>query len=220
MSSSLYVIIDPEHCAGRDPLWVAERALLGGSAVLQLRSKSLPDAQSLVLARALRRLTRQYEVPLWINDRPDLALLAEADGLHLGQDDFPAAEARRLVGPAMKLGLSTHSLAQAQAAQGLPVDLLGFGPVFATLSKANPDPVVGADGLAQVLNVIPKPLVAIGGINRDNIASVASLSPAYVAVISAVCAADDPAQAAGELVNLLERSGEGERPTLPTLPNQ
>jgi thiamine-phosphate pyrophosphorylase len=215
MSSSLYVIIDPELCAGRDPLWVAERALYGGCAVLQLRCKAQSDARSLVLARALRALTRRHGVPFWVNDRADLALLAEADGLHLGQDDLPPAEIRRLVGADMKLGLSTHSLAQAQAAAALAVDLLGFGPLFTTSSKANPAPVVGPQGLAQALNVIPKPLVAIGGINRDNIAAVASLSPAYVAVISAVCSADDPAQAAGELVNLLEQTGGEDRPTLP-----
>ncbi len=205
MPASLYVIVDPEHCGGRDPLWVAERALSGGASVLQLRSKGLPDAQRLALARRLRLLTRDHGVPFWVNDRADLALLSEADGLHLGQDDLPPREARRLVGPDMKLGLSTHSLAQAQAARAEPVELLGFGPLFATRSKAHPDPEVGPSGLAQVLRVIPSPVVAIGGINHGNIAAVASLSPAYVAVISAVCSARDPEGAARELVAALAR---------------
>ena len=100
----------------------------------------------------------------------------------------------------MQLGLSTHSLAQAQAAQALGVDLLGFGPLFTTRSKTNPDPEVGPTGLAQVLQTISRPVVAIGGINRDNIAQVASLEPTYVAVISAVCGAADPEAATRELV--------------------
>jgi len=206
MPPALYVIVDPEHCGGRDPLWVAERALRGGAAVLQLRSKSLPDARRLELARGLRSLTRDHGVPFWVNDRADLALLSEADGLHLGQDDLPPGEARRLVGADMKLGLSTHTLAQAQAAQGEPVDLLGFGPVFTTRSKAHPDPEVGPGGLAQVLRVIPKPVVAIGGINYENADAVAQLAPAYLAVISAVCGADDPEAAARALVDVLSRA--------------
>ena len=206
MSSSLYVIVDPEHCGGRDPVWVAERALLGGASVLQLRSKGLTDGRRLELARRLRLLTRDHGVQFWVNDRADLALLSEADGLHLGQDDLPPREARRLVGPELKLGLSTHSLAQARAALEEPVDLLGFGPVFTTRSKAHPDPEVGPSGLAQVLRVIPRPVVAIGGINSDNAGAVARLAPAYVAVISAVCGAPDPEAAARELVVLLSRS--------------
>jgi thiamine-phosphate pyrophosphorylase len=201
--ASLYVIIDPEHCSGRDPVWVAERALAGGCSLLQLRSKCQPDAERLLLARTLRTLTRKHGVPFWVNDRADLAMLAEADGLHLGQTDLPAAEARRLVGSRMQLGLSTHSLSQAELAQSQPVDLLGFGPLFTTRSKAQPDPEVGCQGLAEVLRVITRPLVAIGGINPDNIGQVARLAPAYVAVISAVCGAVDPESATRELVAAL-----------------
>jgi len=201
--TALYVLIDPEHCAGRDPLWVAERALLGGCSLLQLRSKALPDARRLELARGLRRLTRRHGVPLWINDRADLAMLCEADGLHLGQTDLSPADARRLVGGRMELGLSTHSLAQAREAAALDVSLLGFGPLFETTSKLNPDPEVGPRGLAEVLRVIHKPVVAIGGINSANVAQVAALAPAYVAVIGAVCGAPDPEAAARELVAAL-----------------
>lgn len=200
--SALYVIVDPEHCAGRDPLWVAEQALLGGTAVLQLRSKLQSDRERLALARALRVLTRAHGVPLWINDRLDLALLCEADGLHLGQTDFPLAEVRKLSGD-MALGLSTHSLAQAEAAVRDGADLLGFGPVFPTQSKLNPDPEVGLAGLEAVLHRVQRPLVAIGGINLGNIAQVAKLNPAYVAVISAVCGAESPQDAARALVKAL-----------------
>ncbi|MFT3925706.1 MAG: thiamine phosphate synthase [Myxococcales bacterium] len=204
--TELYVIIDPEHCAERDPLWVAEQALRGGCALLQLRSKVQPDRDRLRLAQALRELTRAHRVPFWVNDRADLALLVEADGLHLGQDDLPPAAARRLVGPTMRLGLSTHSLAQAQAASELDVDLLGFGPLFNTTSKAKPDPKVGPAGLEQVLRAITKPVVAIGGIKLENITPVAHLAPAYVAVIGAVCGAPDPEAAARDLVRVLRGS--------------
>lgn len=200
--TALYVLIDPEHCAGRDPLWVAEQALLGGCEALQLRSKAQTDRERLSLARALRSLTRAHGVPFWINDRLDLALLCEADGLHLGQTDFPAAEVRKLSGKLL-LGLSTHSLAQAEAAVDAGVDILGFGPVFPTASKLNPDPEVGLAGLSSVLGRVQKPLVAIGGIQASNVAQVAALKPAYVAVISAVCGADSPQDAARALVKAL-----------------
>jgi thiamine-phosphate pyrophosphorylase len=196
--TELYVIIDPEHCAERDPLWVAERALEGGCALLQLRSKNQPDAARLTLAQALRRLTRAHGVPLWINDRLDIALLVEADGLHLGQTDLPVVEARRL-GADLRIGLSTHSLEQARAAAALGADLLGFGPMFATRSKLHPDPQVSIEELRQVIGLTESPVVAIGGISRENAALVSAARPAYVAVISAVCDAPDPALAAREL---------------------
>src|SRR4051812_25359663 len=109
--TGLYVIIDPEHCRERDPRWLCEQALAGGAALIQLRDKRLNDAAKLLLARELRALCREACVPFWLNDRADLALLCEADGLHLGQDDLCASDARRVVGD-MALGLSTHSPSQ------------------------------------------------------------------------------------------------------------
>jgi thiamine-phosphate pyrophosphorylase len=202
--TGLYVIIDPEHCAGRDPLWVAEQALAGGCALLQLRAKHLSDAPRLALARALAERCRAAQVPFWINDRADLALLADAQGLHLGQDDLPVDEARRLVG-ALPIGLSTHDLTQVEAAAQAGVALIGFGPVFATQSKARPDPVVGVTALAQACALSPCPVVAIGGIRLENAAQVAQAGPRFVAVIGAVCSAHDPRAAAAELREALAR---------------
>lgn len=191
----LYAIIDPEHCRGRDPLAVAEAVLAGGCAALQLRAKQLPDRDKLALAQALAHRCLAARIPFWLNDRLDLALLVEADGVHLGQDDIPLSEARRLW-PNRMLGLSTHDLAQAQAAFAQGADAIGFGPVFSTTSKKNPDPCVGLDGLRAVCRAVPIPVIAIGGIDARAAADVAATGAAYAAAISALCAADDPGEAA------------------------
>jgi thiamine-phosphate pyrophosphorylase len=194
----LYVIVDPEHCQGRDPLWVAEQALLGGCAALQLRAKGMSDAARLRLARALKERCAKASVPFWLNDRLDLALLADADGLHLGQDDLPISEARRLWGN-RPLGLSTHTLPQASTAQIAGADMIGFGPIFGTRSKENPDPAVGLPGLREACTRVQRPVVAIGGITLAHAADIRRAGASYAAVIAAVCGAADPGKAAREL---------------------
>jgi len=210
-----YAIVDPDVCAG-DPLAVADAFLRGGCAVLQLRHKSAADRvekstdarsrsagstagdrATLALARALSTRCRAAKVPFVMNDRLDLALLADADGLHLGQDDLPIAEARRFFrGP---IGVSTHDLAQLDRAIADGADLVGFGPVFATSTKKNPDPVVGLDGLAAACRKASVPVVAIGGIDRDRARACFDVGAALVAAIGATCAADDPEAAARAL---------------------
>jgi thiamine-phosphate pyrophosphorylase len=200
----LYAIIDPEHCAGRDPLAVAAAILAGGCAVLQLRDKRAPSTCA-TLARALHALARAADVPFVINDDLELALALGADGVHLGQDDLPVEHARARAGAALVIGLSTHDLAQASGAQARGADLIGFGPVFATATKLNPDPVVGLDGLRAVRAASPLPVVAIGGIGLANVAQVRAAGCTLAAVISAVCAASDP-QAAAAALHLALRS--------------
>lgn len=192
----LYAIVDPDHCRGRDPVAIARAILAGGCAVLQLRAKALPDGACLALARELRAWCRRAGVPFVVNDRPDLAVLTPADGVHLGQDDLPLAEARRIVGDGISLGLSTHDQAQARAAVAAGADLIGFGPIFDTATKERPDPVVGLDRLADVARAVPLPVVAIGGIAIDRAAEVARHGARLVAAISAVSGADDPEAAA------------------------
>jgi len=200
----LYAIIDPAQCGPRGALSVAEAVLRGGCAVLQLRDKTLDDAALRPLASALAERCQQAGVPLVINDRPALALdlLAQrpelALGLHLGQHDMPLERARQHVG-ALPVGLSTHSLAQARAAQARGADLIGFGPVFTTASKTDPDPVVGLLALAEVCRAVSIPVVAIGGVGVDNIAAVASTGVPMAAAISALCRAADPEAAARRL---------------------
>jgi thiamine-phosphate pyrophosphorylase len=194
----LYVLVDPEHCAGRDPETVAAAALRGGCAALQLRAKRLDGGPLLALARRIGARCRAAGVPFVVNDRPDVALLAGADGLHLGQTDLPLDAARRIVG-ALPIGLSTHSLPQARQAVDAGADLLGFGPVFGTTSKERPDPTVGLAALREVSETTPIPVVAIGGITIDNAVAVAASGAALGAVILAVCAAPDPVAAARAL---------------------
>jgi thiamine-phosphate pyrophosphorylase len=196
----LYAIIDPEHCAGpagpRDPIEVAEAVLAGGCAVLQLRAKRLDHRATSRLGSELRDRCRRAGVPFVLNDRAELAAELAADGLHLGQDDLSIAAARERVGR-MPVGLSTHDLAQARAAAEAGADLIGFGPVFDTSSKERPDPTVGTEGLSQVLWERGEglPVVAIGGITLDNVGQVAATGVPLVAVIGAVCRANDPQRA-------------------------
>lgn len=175
------------------------RALLAaGPCCLQIRAKDAPARLVFEAARALRPLCVAARVPLCINDRLDVAILAGAELAHLGQDDLPLAEARAARAAAgrtaaeLRLGVSTHSLAQARAAVAGGADLIGFGPVFPTGSKERPDPVVGLAALAEVVRAVDVPVVAIGGITPDNVAAVAATGAHAAAVIAAVETASDP----------------------------
>lgn len=192
----LYAIVDPELCLGRDPLAVADAILRGGCAVLQLRAKRLRASETDALASRLHAACRTSAVPFVINDHWSLAQRLGVEGVHLGQDDLALELARARLGPAIAIGLSTHDLVQARDAQARGADLIGFGPVFATRSKENPDPVVGLQGLSAVCSAVTVPVVAIGGITLDNVARVASCGPALIAAIGALCGADDPEHAA------------------------
>jgi thiamine-phosphate pyrophosphorylase len=188
-----YAIVDPDVCAG-PPLDVADAFLRGGCAVLQLRHKTHDDRATLALAHALSSRCRAAGVPFVMNDRVDLALLVGADGVHLGQDDLPIAEVRRLFpGP---IGVSTHDLAQLGRAIDEGADLVGFGPVFPTRTKKNPDPVVGLDGLAAACRASRVPVVAIGGIDASRVHEVRDAGAALVAAIGATCGVPDPERAA------------------------
>jgi thiamine-phosphate pyrophosphorylase len=170
-----------------------------GATVLQVRIKPGTTRAVLAAARMARAVTRQYGALLVINDRLDVALAVDADGVHLGQDDLTLADARAaLSGRPMMIGVSTHDLAQVRAALAGGADYLGFGPVFATSTKANPDPVVGLDGLAAaaaLTRAAGVPLVAIGGIGLHHGAAVAASGADAAAAIGAVNGADDPAVA-------------------------
>lgn len=176
----------------------AEALLAAQPCVLQLRGKGVADRGLVALGRALGPLCRRAGVPFCMNDRPDLAFLAEADVVHVGQDDLPLAEVRRVqarLGRATPIGVSTHNLAQARAAVEAGADYIGFGPVFATSSKEKPDPEVGLAGLAAVVAAVKVPVVAIGGITRQTIAAVAGTGAAAAAVIGDINQASDPTAA-------------------------
>ena len=194
----LYAIIDPDHCHADDPVSIGASIAAAGCAVIQLRAKAMSDRALLELAAELRRVTSEHNVPFVVNDRPDIAKLVNADGVHLGQDDLSVADARAVVGR-MCVGVSTHNPAQARAAQAEGADLIGFGPVFDTASKDNPDQTTGLVQLAGVVSEATVPVVAIGGINADRVGAVRETGVRFVAVISALCGAPDPAVAAAAL---------------------
>lgn len=172
-----------------------------GATVLQVRLKPASARAQLAAARMARRVTRAVGAMLVVDDRVDVALAALADGVHLGQDDLTLADARALVaaaGRGLAIGVSTHDLAQVQAALAAGADYLGFGPVFATSTKANPDPVVGLEGLAAaaaLARAAGVPLVAIGGIGLEHAAAIAAAGAAAVCAIGAVNGTVDPAAA-------------------------
>lgn len=183
--SGLYAIVDPAHLVGPSPIELAAELLGTGCAVLQLRAKGLDDSALLELAIELNGMCKSAGVPFVVNDRPDIAVLVDADGVHLGQRDLSVAEARK-IGQGLCVGVSTHTLEQARQAALEHADLIGFGPVFSTTTKENPDPVVGLERLAQVCSNVAVPVVAIGGINAQNVAQVWARGPRWVAAISAV----------------------------------
>ncbi|MBX3269221.1 MAG: thiamine phosphate synthase [Sandaracinaceae bacterium] len=198
----LYAIVDPAATRGRDPERIAAAILAGGCARLQLRAKDGADRARLALAERLRARCAAAGVPFVVDDRADLAALVGADGLHVGLDDLPIAAARRIVG-GIEIGRSSHDPAQARQAERDGADLVAFGPVFETASKSAPDPVVGLDALAAVCAGARRPVVAIGGITLERAPAIRDAGAAFGAVISALCAADDPELAARALHHAL-----------------
>jgi thiamine-phosphate pyrophosphorylase len=170
---------------------VCEWAVQAGLPCVQLRHKGHDDGDHLNLAYKLRRITAGTDTLFIVNDRPDIALMSGADGLHLGQNDLPAAEVRRLIGPELLLGLSTHNLDQVAAANDAPLNYIGFGPLYATNSKTQSDPVVGPEAVKAAHAISRHPIVAIGGLNLERIVQLGTHAH-NVAVIRAVCDAPKP----------------------------
>ncbi|MCW5891627.1 MAG: thiamine phosphate synthase [bacterium] len=201
----LYAIVDPLDTA-RDPVALGEALLAGGARILQLRLKDASAREVLAVARVLVARARAAGARLVVNDRADVARAAGAAGVHLGQDDLPIAAARRVVGPGVVVGLSTHDVAQARAAAAAGADYLGVGPIYATTSKTNALTPRGLDLVAAVRAAVPEcPLVAIGGIGPDTAAAVRAAGADAVAMIGALVRAPDPAAAVRDVVARLAR---------------
>jgi thiamine-phosphate pyrophosphorylase len=191
-----------------DPIDQARAACEGGASVVQLRAKRATDAVTLEWAEAIREITRKFDVGFFVNDRFDLALAADADGVHLGWDDIPPSRIPMAARSRLLVGRSTHSLEQAREACEEPVDYIAFGPVFSTGSKASPFDPRGVERLAEVVRAVqPQPVIAIGGIDLGNVARVAEAGVAGIAVISAIARAADPRRAARELAEILRERG-------------
>jgi len=196
----LYVVLGREFSRGRDFLEVAEKAIAGGARAIQLREKEWSKREILPWAYRLRELTREHQVTFILNDHPDIALAVEADGVHLGQDDFPLREARRIAGPNFILGASTHSVGEARKAVEEGADYINIGPIFPTGTKKGVIAPVGPDMITEVTSVVKHPFTVMGGVKLNNVEEVLKRGARRIAVVTAVVSADDITAAARELV--------------------
>ena len=205
---SLYLVTDRGLSLGRGTAEIVRAAVAGGATCVQLREKACGTRQFLAEARAVRDVLAGTGVPLVINDRVDVALAVGADGVHLGQKDMPLAEARRLTGASMFIGISAECVEDAVRAEGEGADYVGISPVFATPTKTDAAPPLGLDGIAAIRAAVSLPLVGIGGIGPANAADVLRAGCDGIAVVSAIVSASDPARAAAHLKTIILRTRE------------
>jgi thiamine-phosphate pyrophosphorylase len=199
----LYVILDAgmlTEPAGE----IAQKLIDAGVRLLQYRDKQASARELLERARAIAATARAANCAFFVNDRPDVAVLAGADGVHVGQEDLGVEQAREVVGPERWVGVSTHNLEQFQQAAASSADYIAVGPIFPTSSKANPDPVVGVEFLHQVRPLTSKPIVAIGGISLERAPDVIAAGADSLSVISGILKAKDPGAYAREYVERLQ----------------
>jgi thiamine-phosphate pyrophosphorylase len=199
----LYVILDAALLTTPE-LDCAQKLVDAGVCLLQYRNKSASSRELCESARRLSALLIPQGVTFLVNDRADVASLVAANGVHLGQEDLGVEQARVVIGPGRLAGVSTHNLEQFQQAAATSADYIAVGPVFATSTKANPDPLVGTDFIRCVRALTKKPIVAIGGITLDRAAEVMRAGADSVAVISDILRAPDPGKRARQYVDLLE----------------
>ncbi|MGX8728469.1 MAG: thiamine phosphate synthase [Lachnospiraceae bacterium] len=200
----LYAVTDRAWLHGRTLAEVVEAALKGGVTCMQLREKELSHEEFLREAIALRELCRKYNVPLIINDNVDVALESHADGVHIGQHDAPCTEVRRRIGPEMLLGVSAQTVEQAIQAEKDGADYLGVGAVFSTGTKLDADDV-SRETLRAICEAVSIPVVAIGGIKKENIGCLSGTGIDGVAVVSAIFAAADSEAASKELLETVQK---------------
>ena len=203
----LYVIIDPEVTNGRDPLDIAKAAISGGAKMLQLRDKLRDKGEILPLAVELQKLCLANDADLIINDHADLAAAVGSAGLHVGQTDLPVAQARRVLSPNQVIGRSNHEMEELTESQEMGSDHLAFGAVYATGTKGVGRPPQGTDRLRRAKELTQLPLVAIGGINADNVAPVVQAGADAICVTAAVGLAPEPEAAAARLVEAIREAG-------------
>lgn len=198
---SLYLVLDPDLCGGAEGmLRTTEEALECGVTIVQLRAPTWKKRALAACARDLLEMLRPRGIPLIINDHADVAAAVGADGLHVGQDDLSPADARRIIGPDMILGLSAGNMDEVRGADPALVDYLGIGPVWATATKKDAGEAIGLEGLASLRTSTPLPVVAIGGIGTSNAADVMRTGVDGIAVVSAICGQASPKAATENLL--------------------
>ncbi len=200
----LYAIIDPSQSGGRAPFEIAAALLAAGVRLIQLRDKHAFSGELYESAKRLAEAVRHAGGTFIVNDRADIVPAADADGVHLGQQDLPVESARALLGAGRMIGASTHNLEQVREADCSTADYLAFGPIFPTASKENPDPVVGLEGLREARKITRKPLVAIGGITLENARAVLAAGADSVALIRGLVGAPDLRQSAEAFLKVLQ----------------
>lgn len=198
--SDLYLILDPSVSPTRSLNDALRKAAQAGVKIVQYRNKSASMKDAYAEALPLRKLAAELDVLFIVNDRCDLALAVDADGVHLGQGDLPLGLARKVMGPDKLIGISTHNPEQVRAASAGKPDYLGFGPIFKPGSKQDHDPVVGIEGLRQIRALTSLPVFAIGGITVENVGEVMKAGATGVAVISAILKAPDIKQAVSDFL--------------------
>lgn len=202
----LYLVTDRGLCPeGRSLVQTVKEAVEGGVTMVQLREKDIDTRTFIEEALELKALLGPLGVPLIINDRVDVALASDADGVHIGQSDMPYAIARRLLGPDRIIGLSVENMDQVAQADALDVDYIGVSPVFATPTKTDTARPFGLEGLREAVRITKHPTVAIGGMNALTAADVMAAGTDGIAVVSAIIAAPDPRAAAEELKNIVDK---------------
>ncbi len=200
---NIYLITDRKGTGGRSLTTVVEEALKGGVKAVQLREKDLSSGELFELAQEMRKLTSRHGAGLFINDRVDICLAVDADGVHLGEKSLPAGVVRKLLGDRKLIGVSCHGPAGAIAAQEEGADFITFGPIFHTPSKAGYGPPLGICSLREVTAQLRVPVFAIGGLNGGNAREAIAAGASGIALISAVIAAEDPQKEANALLALL-----------------
>lgn len=200
----LYLVTDRGLAGDRDIEEIVRRSVEGGATMVQLREKSIDTREFIELALRLKALLKPYGVPLIINDRVDVTLAADADGVHIGQSDMPYDMARRLLGPDRIIGLSVENFGQIAEANALDVDYIGISPVFATPTKTDTAAPFGLEGLRKAVELSVHPTVAIGGMNASTAAEVISTGTDGIAVVSAIVCADDPCTASRRLLETMD----------------
>jgi thiamine-phosphate pyrophosphorylase len=208
---SVYLVTDRPLAGGRSLVDVVRDAVMGGVTVVQVREKDASVREYLSILRDVKAVLDPLSVPLVVNDRVDVALAAGAAGIHVGQQDMPCADVRRLVGPSRLIGVSVSTPQEAEQAETDGADYLGISPVFVTPTKTDTPDATGLEGLRAIRKATRLPLVAIGGIHEGNAAGVVAAGADGVAVVSAIMSAQDPEGAARALLGEVERGRAGQR---------
>jgi thiamine-phosphate pyrophosphorylase len=206
----LYLVTDEKASLGRSIIDVVRQAVKGGVTIVQLREKELDTRQFIERARELQKILKPHNIPLIINDRIDIALAVNADGVHIGQKDMPFELVKKIIPGNMIVGLSVETIEQLREAESLPADYIAVSPVFSTPVKTDFDQKPwGLEGLAEARKLTKHTLVAIGGVNASNAGKIISAGADGIAVVSGICSANDPESASRELINIVKNTKSG-----------